>query len=96
MKLSREEISHIANLARLELSEAEMEKYGQQLSGVLSYVEQLSEVDTDAAEPTAQVTGLQDVFREDIVRDWPADEVESALMGAPELEERQYKVKRVL
>lgn len=96
MKLNREEILHIANLARLELSEAEMEKYGEQLSGVLSYVEQLSEVDTDAVEPTAQVTGLQDVFREDVARNWPSDEVESALLNAPDIEDHQYKVKRVL
>jgi len=94
--LSNEQIKHIANLARLELSEAELEKYGGQLSGILSFVEQLQEVDTDNIEPTAQVTGMENVFREDEVVAWKREEVEAALSLAPELEGEQIKVKRIL
>ena len=62
MKLSKQDIKHIANLARLELSEKELDKYGKQLSDVLGYIDQLQEVDTKGVEPTAQVTGLTNVF----------------------------------
>jgi aspartyl-tRNA(Asn)/glutamyl-tRNA(Gln) amidotransferase subunit C len=65
MKLSKEEIKYIANLARLELTVEEQKKYGSQLSNVLSFIEQLKEVDTTDCEPTAQVTGLENIFRAD-------------------------------
>ena len=96
MKLKKEEIEHIAKLARLDLSDTELKKYGSQLSDVLSYADKLQEVDTDEVEPTAQVTGLQDVLREDAAEDWNDQEREVALSQAPELEEGQIKVKRVL
>ncbi|MDP2709376.1 MAG: Asp-tRNA(Asn)/Glu-tRNA(Gln) amidotransferase subunit GatC [bacterium] len=96
MQLSKEEIQHIAKLARLELTEAELEKYGGQLSAVLSYIDQLKEVDVTGAEPTAQVTGLENVLRDDTVRDWEAEEVEAALKDAPEREGRFIKVKRII
>jgi len=96
MQLSKEQIQHIANLARLELSEEELEKYGGQLSAVLGYIEQLQEVDTEGIEPTAQVTGLTNSWREDEVRVWDETERESALRLAPEFEDGQVKVKRVL
>lgn len=96
MKLTKQQIEHIANLARLELSEAELDKYGSQLSGILSYIDQLKEINTENIEPTAQVTGLQNVLRDDAVEAWDEDEVEDALKLAPEIENRQFKVRRVL
>lgn len=96
MKLSKEEIQHIANLARLELTVEEQEKYGSQLSDVLSFIEQLKEVDTTDCEPTAQVTGLENIFRSDEKEDWNKREVGEALKQAPALENGQVKVKRVL
>lgn len=96
MQLSLEEIKHIADLARLELTPEELNKYGEQLSAVLSYIDQLQEVDVDGIEPTAQVTGLVNVWREDKVIDCPAAEYEASLKEAPELEDHQIKVKRVL
>jgi len=65
MKLSTQEVEHIAELARLRLTEAEKEKYSDQLSGILEYVEKLSTIDTAQVEPTSQVTGLTNVMRED-------------------------------
>jgi aspartyl-tRNA(Asn)/glutamyl-tRNA(Gln) amidotransferase subunit C len=96
MKLTKTEIEHVAKLARLELTEEEIAKYGEQLSGVLSYIDQLSEVDTSGIEPTAQVTGLQNAWREDTVEDWNDSERQAALKLAPELEDSQLKVRRVL
>ena len=96
MQLSKSEIQHIAKLARLDLTEAELEKYGGQLSNVLSYIDQLKEVDVKGVEPTAQVTGLGNVLREDKVEDWDKAEIEAALADAPEKEGRFIKVKRVI
>ncbi len=95
MSLNKEDVKHIADLAKLELTEEEVEELTPQLSGVLEYIEQLKEVDTTNVEPTAQVTGLSNVFREDEVEDWANNEREQALNQAP-LEGRQIKVKRVL
>ncbi len=96
MQLSKQEIQHIAKLARLELTDEELKKYGGQLSAVLNYIDQLKEVDVKGVEPTAQVTGLVNVLREDEVENWDKQEIEEALDGAPEREGRFIKVKRVI
>jgi aspartyl-tRNA(Asn)/glutamyl-tRNA(Gln) amidotransferase subunit C len=96
MQLSKQDIEHIAKLARLKLTDEELERYGSQLSGVLAYIDQLKEVDTEGVEPTAQVTGLVNALREDEDVDWDRTEIESALKQAPELEGGQVKVRRVL
>jgi len=96
MKLSDKDIKHIADLARLELSAEELEKYGNQLSDVLNYIDQLEEVDVSDTEPTAQVTGMENVLREDEKDDWDEAEKKETLEQAPDLEDNQYKVKRVL
>lgn len=96
MKLKKEEIEHIADLARLALSEEELDLYGNQLSGVLDYIDKLQEVDTTNVEPTAQVTGLFNVLREDKVNIWDKKEQADALAQAPSLENGQIKVKRIL
>ena len=96
MKLDQEQIKHIANLARLELSDKELEKYGEQLSDVLGYIDQLQEVNTDGIEPTAQVTGCTSVWQEDKAEVWDKEETENALKQAPAIEKNQIKVKRIL
>lgn len=96
MSLSKNEIQHIAKLARLELTDEELEKYGGQLSAILDYIDQLKEVEVKGVLPTAQVTGLENVWREDKVKNWDKEEIELALKDAPEREERFIKVKRVI
>ncbi len=96
MKLTRREIEHIAKLARLELTEEELAKYGEQLSNVLGYIDMLSEADTERVEPTAQVTGLENVFREDNADPWDKGEIEAALGESPATEGRFIKVRKVL
>ncbi len=96
MKLSRKDVEHIAGLARLDLNDKEMDLYGGQLSDILSFVNQLQEVDTSGVEPTAQVTGLQNIFREDKIQNWDKAEVDRALKQAPGMEDGQVKVKRIL
>lgn len=96
MKFKKQEVKHIAELARLALSEDELKIYGKQLSDILAYVDELKEVDTTDVELTAQVTGLKNVFREDEINGWDKVEREAALKEAPELADKQIKVKRVL
>ena len=66
-KLTREQVIRLANLSKLRLSEDEIAKYQNELSNILEYVDRLNEVDVLGLEPTYQVTGLQNVMREDIV-----------------------------
>jgi len=68
-KLSIEEVNHIAKLSKIELTEEEKEKYSEQLSSVLEYVDQLAEVDTEGVEPTSNITGLSNVMREDKIEE---------------------------
>lgn len=96
MKLSKDDIKHIAQLARLELTAEEEKRYEKELSNVLNYIDQLQEVDTTNTEPTAQVTGLENILREDEKNDWNKKEREQTLKQAPNLKNNQYKVKRVL
>ena len=65
--LTPAQVRHIAKLARLKLSDAEVEKFSKELTSILQYIEKLNEVDTSNVEPTAQVTGLTNVFREDTI-----------------------------
>ena len=69
MSLTTEEIKKIALLARIELTADEEKRYAQTISAVLDYMKILNEVDTEGVPITAQVTGLEDVFREDKERD---------------------------
>lgn len=96
MSLNKKDIEHIANLARLDLSSKEIGELIPELSSILNYIDQLKEVDTINVAPTAQVTGLFNVFRDDSVEDWNEQEKKKALKEAPALEGNQIKVKRVL
>lgn len=67
-QLTKDQVRHIAKLARLTLSDTEVEKFTTELTSILQYVEMLQEVDTKGVEPTEQVTGLHSVLREDSIR----------------------------
>ena len=67
MKLTIEQVEHIAKLARLNLTAQEKAKYAEQLSGILEYMDTLQAVDTAKVEPTSQVTGLVNISRDDHV-----------------------------
>lgn len=68
-KLTLEEVEHIARLSKLELTDSEKTLYQEQLSNVLEYVDQLAEVNTDGVEPLANVTGLENIYRDDEVEE---------------------------
>lgn len=83
MALTKDEVLHIAKLARLELKKEEVEKFRTQLSEILEYVGQLQKVDTTGIEPISQITGLQNVVREDLVRGCDGETREEMLKQFP-------------
>jgi aspartyl-tRNA(Asn)/glutamyl-tRNA(Gln) amidotransferase subunit C len=94
MKLSREQVEHIAELARLALTEEEKALYQEQLSAILDYFERLQALDTEAISPTASVLPLHSVMREDEVR--PSTPREEILANAPSADEGCFEVPAVL
>lgn len=95
MQLSPQQIEHIAELARLNLSEDEKERYAEDLSIVLDYMEKLQEVKTEGVEPTAQVTGLKNKTRSDEVKDVSDEKRKKIIDEFPQKEGDMLKVKSV-
>ncbi|MBI2906532.1 MAG: Asp-tRNA(Asn)/Glu-tRNA(Gln) amidotransferase subunit GatC [Chloroflexi bacterium] len=94
MKLSREEVEHIALLARVGLTEEDMERMREQLSNILENFEVLKQVDTEDVPPTAQSIDLISVVKPDEVRpSWPQEQI---LANAPQQEDGHFKVKAIL
>ena len=91
MKLTLEQVHHVAELARLGLTDDEMERLTGELSKILDYIDQLEQLDTSAVEPTAQVGGLVDILRADEVE--PSLPVEAGLANAPAREDGYFRVR---
>ncbi|HEY6837160.1 MAG TPA: Asp-tRNA(Asn)/Glu-tRNA(Gln) amidotransferase subunit GatC [Geobacteraceae bacterium] len=81
MKITREEVEHVAKLARLELSEEEMTTFTGQMDAILAYVDTLKELDTDGVVATAHAVPVENAFREDLVT--PSIGTDNALANAP-------------
>ena len=94
MKLSLEEVRHVAFLARLGVTEENLEKFRGQLSDILENFEILQEVNTDDVEPTAHSVPLHSVMREDTAR--PSLGQDEVLANAPRQEEGHFRVRAVL
>ncbi len=94
MVLTREQVEHVAHLARLKLTEEEIERYREQLSAVLEYVEMLNEVDTTAIPPPATVLPLRTVLRPDEPK--PSFDPEEILANAPRRDGQFFRVHAIL
>jgi aspartyl-tRNA(Asn)/glutamyl-tRNA(Gln) amidotransferase subunit C len=94
-KLTREDVLKLARLARLELSDDEIVKFGEEMSDILQFVEQLQDVEVDDLQPTHQVTGLTNVTRDDVIRDY-GYKPEELLKNVPHVKDNQIRVKRML
>ena len=90
MAISRDEVLHVARLARLELSEEEVERFAEQLSAILEAVGKVSELDLEGVEPTAHPLDLVNVWAEDEPR--PSLSVDEALANAPDREGDSFRV----
>ncbi len=93
-KLGRVEVEHIAELAKLSLTDEEKERFGEQLSAILEYAEVLQRLDTEAIPPTATVLPLRNVMAADQVR--PSFSREDILANAPKTENGCFKVQAIL
>ena len=94
MSITRKDVEHVANLARLELTESEKEQFERQLSAILKYAEKLNELNTTDVLPTSHAMPLSNVMREDKSRiSLSRDKV---FQNAPEEEDDQFKVPAVI
>ena len=94
MKISKKQVEHVAHLARLILTEEELEKMTDQLDNILSYVDKLNELDTALVSPTSHVFPVCNAFRDDIVKEsLPRNE---ALMNAPKQNGEMFQVPRII
>ncbi|MGE5238694.1 MAG: Asp-tRNA(Asn)/Glu-tRNA(Gln) amidotransferase subunit GatC [Chloroflexota bacterium] len=94
MRITAEQVAHIAALSRLSLTERELETFRDQLSSIIEYVEQLRTLDTTGVEPTSHIVPLSNVMREDVVKSsLPREE---ALRNAPDGTEDFYRVPKII
>lgn len=94
MKLSREEVLHVAELAKLGITEEETEQFTEQLSEILDYFDMLTRLDTETIPPTAQAIRMRNVTRPDEVESSLSPE--EALKNAPEREGKFFRVEPIL
>jgi aspartyl-tRNA(Asn)/glutamyl-tRNA(Gln) amidotransferase subunit C len=94
MKISRQEVEHVARLARLRFQEEELEKFTRQLDAILDHISKLNRLDLEGVEPTYHVLDLVNVLREDVVV--PSLPREVALANAPERADGFFKVPRII
>ena len=96
MKLSKQQVEHVAKLARLGITEKEKEKFRKELSAILGFVEKLNEAKTEGVEPTAHITGLKNVTREDESGMTNQESREKIMKLAPKRKNGYVKVKAIL
>ena len=94
MSITRDEVAHLARLARISLSDAELDHLAPQLDQIITAVAQVQEVAADGIPPTSHATGLTNVYRDDVPV--PCLGAAAALDQAPEVEQERFKVPRIL
>ena len=94
MKITREEVEHVAHLARLDFSEEEKVKFTSQLNDILMYMDKLNEADTAGIEPMSHAIALENAFRGDAVKDSLSQEL--SLSNAPEARGPFFRVPKVI
>jgi len=87
MSVTKDQILAVAHLARLYIDDANADEYAQQFSDVLEYMDLLAEINTDDVEETNQVTGLLNVFREDVAEDYPEEKKEKIFREVPKMKD---------
>ncbi|MDK2799468.1 MAG: aspartyl-tRNA(Asn)/glutamyl-tRNA(Gln) amidotransferase subunit [Clostridiales bacterium] len=94
MKITREQVEHVANLARLNLTEEEKERLTSEMESIIAFADKLNELDTSEVEPTAHAIPIQNVFREDVVE--PSYDRGKILQNAPSQEKGCFKVPNIV
>ena len=94
MKITLNEVEHVAKLARLEFAEEEKVPFTRQMDSILSYVDKLNELDTSGVEPTSHVLPIRNVFKEDVPK--PSLTPDEALANAPDRAGDFYSVPKII
>lgn len=94
MRIEEQQVENVAKLARLAVSQDEVKKFSEQLSGILTYVEKLNTLNTDGVLPTSHLLPLSNVFREDQAT--PSLPMDAVLANAPEKEEPFFWVPKII
>lgn len=94
VKITRSEVEHVANLARLSFSNEEIDKFTIQLNSILDYIAKLSELNTEGISSVSHVLGVSNRFRDD--REMPSLSVEDALKNAPQKEDGAFVVPKII
>ena len=94
MAVTRKDVEHIAELARLKFADSELDSYTDQLNEILNYMEKLNELDTEKVEPLSHPVEGNNVFRADEVR--PSIPTEEALKNAPQKDEQFFHVPKII
>jgi aspartyl-tRNA(Asn)/glutamyl-tRNA(Gln) amidotransferase subunit C len=93
-RLTRDDVAHVARLARLRLSVAELDEFTEQLANVLAHAEDIERLDVDGVAPTAHPLPLRNVFRSDVIR--PCLDRAEVLAAAPAAQDGQFRVPQIL
>src|SRR6476659_2462952 len=96
MKITPKDVEHVARLARLELTDAEKEKYTAQLESILGYIDVLNKFDTQNVPPTTHVLPLSNIWREDVAEPNRLGSQADIIKNAPDAEGPFFKVKKVI
>lgn len=94
MKITRQEVEHVGRLARLALSDEELDSLTGEMDAILDYVDQLKALDTEGIIPTAHAVPMENAFRPDVVK--PGFTPEQALKNAPDAAENAFRVRRII
>ena len=94
MKITKEEVVHVANLARLDLDEESIGMFAAQIDNILQYIDMLNSVDTEGVVPTSHAISLTNAFREDIIKEHL--DRNKALANAPEKEDGNFVVPKII
>ncbi len=94
MIVTKKDVEYVAQLAKLSFKEEEMDKFTGQLNGILEYVNQLNQIDTEGVAATAHAVPMHNVLREDVVV--PSMDIEKVLQNAPDRDRNCFKVPKVI
>lgn len=94
MKLSIEEVEHVAQLARLEFTDTEKERFANQLSNILTHIGKLNQLDTGNVEPTSHILPIKNTFRDDVNKELFLEG--NSLDNAPDKDRNYYKVPKII
>lgn len=94
MNITKEQLKHIANLSNLSFSDDELDKYLEDMTGIVDFVNQLNEINTDDVEITTSILGEYNIFREDEVK--KSFDRELLLKNAPDSQDGMFKIPKVI